>query len=82
MKKKLITLAKELDFETDVRYFEYIIESLINGQRQQVRDLFNDLSNYEKSHFLNRYVDNYFVGYYSAEHLDQVREICINELTQ
>ena len=33
-------LAKEYEWGYPSQYFEYIVESLINGQRQQVRDLF------------------------------------------
>ena len=39
-KKEVLTLAEELDFTEEFEYFDYIIESLINGQRQQVRDLY------------------------------------------
>lgn len=30
-KKKLITLAKELDFKTEQEYFDYMIDTHING---------------------------------------------------
>ena len=36
---KLTELAKELDFTTAIEYVNYIVESLINGQRKQVCDL-------------------------------------------
>jgi len=39
--KTLLELAQELDFEQEHEYTNYIIESLINGQKQQVKDLFN-----------------------------------------
>lgn len=67
-------LAKEYDFKTDDDYFNYIVESLINGNRQQVRDLFNKMITYDKQRFL-------------TEHLDitkgiekSVLNICIDEL--
>ena len=37
--KKLINLAKELDFKTEEEYFEYMIDSYWNGNLQQCRDL-------------------------------------------
>jgi len=52
MKKKLITLAKELDFNTEVEYFNYIVDSYINGQKQQVNELFNDMRKDDKRDFL------------------------------
>ncbi len=36
---KLIELAKDLDFTTETEYVNYIVESLINGQRKQVHNL-------------------------------------------
>lgn len=35
---------KMLSFETLEQYFEYIIESKLNGQHSQARELFNELS--------------------------------------
>lgn len=43
-KKNLITLAKELDFNSGYEYFRYCIDSFINGQKDQCRSLFNDMS--------------------------------------
>jgi hypothetical protein len=37
--KNLTQLAQELEFTTEVEYINYIVESLINGQRKQVYDL-------------------------------------------
>ncbi len=42
-RKKAITLAKELEFETEEQYVYYILESEVNGQRQQVRSLVSDM---------------------------------------
>lgn len=41
--KKLINLAKELDFETEEEYFEYMIDSWHNGQLQQCKTLMKDM---------------------------------------
>jgi len=67
-------LAKELNFQTESEYFEYIIESLINGQRQQVRALFNNMHSSDKEKFLINYLDK-DQGY----HISRLN-ICIGEL--
>lgn len=40
MAKKLSTLAHSLDFKEEVEYFDYCIDSFINGNKSQCRDLF------------------------------------------
>jgi hypothetical protein len=40
---KMKKLVKDLDFETEVDYFDYMISSLVNGNRDQARQLFKDL---------------------------------------
>ena len=56
-KKKLITLAKELDFTTESEYFDYMIDTHINGQFTQCRNLFNDMSRANQKAFIT-YADN------------------------
>jgi len=51
-KKKLITLAKELDFTTEHEYFDYIIESEINGQMSQVKELIQDMKKEDQKDFI------------------------------
>lgn len=51
-KKKLITLAKELDFEFDYEYFDYMIETYINGQFSSCRTLFNDMKKEDQKMFI------------------------------
>lgn len=53
MKKKLLTLAKGLDFETESDYFEYCIDSHINGNFTQCERLFEDMRQQDKKVFLN-----------------------------
>jgi ferritin-like protein len=77
MGKKLITLAKELEFETTDQYYYYILETKINGQSQQVRKLFNEMKKDDKLHFLNYYLDP---SDYGTEICEEVRKICIEEL--
>jgi hypothetical protein len=51
----MVTLAKiqGLDFETIEDYFEYIVDSRTNGNRQQAKELYNDLSAKQKTDFAN-----------------------------
>ena len=75
MKKYAETLAKEYDFETKEDYFNYIVESLINGQRQQVKNLFNAMKKDDQKEFLIDYLEN-DNGYQTS-----TKNICISELT-
>ena len=45
------TNLKDYNFSTINCYFEYIVESFINGQFSQVRDLHNKLSSKQKVEF-------------------------------
>ena len=51
-RKKLLTLAKELDFTTEHEYFDYIISSEINGQRSQVRKLISEMKRSDQITFV------------------------------
>ena len=42
-----------LDFETLYEYFEYIVDSRTNGNRQQAKELYKDLSAKQKTEFAN-----------------------------
>lgn len=44
---------KGLDFTSIEQYFDYIIESIINGQRQQATGLIKDLDKNQKKRFIN-----------------------------
>jgi len=75
MKRKYAeTLAKEYDFETRDEFFDYIIDSLINGNRDQVKKLFNQMKSCDQSDFLINHLDNN-TGYHIS-----CRNICIGEL--
>lgn len=58
--KKLI---KSLDFDTIEDYFNYIVDSRTNGNRQQAQELFKTLSTRQKDSF-----QRWFIAYhwYSA----------------
>lgn len=74
MKKFAQTLAREYDRETKEDYFEIIIESLINGHRQQVRNQFNAMKKDDQQDFLINYLEN------DGSYHQSVKNICIGEL--
>jgi len=53
MKKALKTLAKELDFSNETEYFDYMIDSHINGNIKQCKDLFNDMRQADRKAFVS-----------------------------
>jgi hypothetical protein len=67
-------LAKDYDFQSGIEYFDYIIKSLVNGNRQQVRSLFNQMKKSDKETFLIEHL-NVNIGYHKS-----VLNICIGEL--
>ena len=76
-KKKLINLAKELDFETEYDYYNYIIDSSINGQPQQVKQLYNDMSRKDRDYFINIYLNDEVTSSIKKRILDNLKlEIC------
>lgn len=75
MAKRADTLAREYELgNEDYNFYDYIIESLINGQRQQVRDLFNKMHKDNKKDFLINYLDE-SIGYHKS-----TKNICVDEL--
>lgn len=52
MKKKLITLAKELEFTTENEYFDYLINSHTNGNFDQCRELFKEMKRTDQKEFV------------------------------
>jgi len=57
-KKKLLTLAKELDFTAEWQYYQYIIDSWYNGQKQQVLQLYKQMKKEDKKEFIVMINDN------------------------
>lgn len=52
------TLAREYELgNTKEDFFNYIVDSMSNGQRQQVRNLFSKMDNYDKQEFLTTWLD-------------------------
>ena len=74
----LMTLAQQHDFNTAEEYNFYIVDSLINGQRQQVKELFNDMQPDDQISFLNNFLDQ-SPAIYTREIIKEVRNICIQE---
>jgi len=62
MKKKLITLAKELDFNSETEYFDYLIESHVNGQFSQCRRLFSEMKKEDQKTFVRHITQHDFDG--------------------
>jgi len=52
MKKKLITLARSLDFNTESEYFDYLIDSHINGNFSSCKRLFANMSRADQKRFM------------------------------
>jgi len=50
---KLITLAKRLDFTTEMDYFDYCIDSYTNGNFSQCKELFKAMSKADRKSLLN-----------------------------
>lgn len=72
-KKFAEDLAKEYDFESKEQYFEYIVDSLINGNRSQVRELFNQMHADDKEYFLINWL-------HGSSWCNSIKNICIGEL--
>jgi len=51
-------LIEEFEFETEEQFYDYIIESKINGQQSQVRQLFNYMPENNQDYFLNEYLED------------------------
>ena len=74
MQKTILELAKELDFNSEIDYFNYIIESFVNGNKQQCIKLFNKLDRNNKVYFMTQFLDE------ESETDKRVKEILIIEL--
>jgi hypothetical protein len=72
MVTKSILDMLEMDNITD--YFEYIVDSKINGQHTQARELFAELSDAQVMDFFDWAEANY---YYEAQDSDEMDELQI-----
>jgi len=57
-KKTTLKLAKSLGFSHEYQLFEYMAESLLNGNKSQCKGLFNELRYKDKKGALNYFEDN------------------------
>ena len=53
---------KDYDFQNIDQYFDYVFESIINGQRQQARDLILKFSQRQKNQFHSYLIDENIFG--------------------
>lgn len=51
-------LLKQYEFNSDMQYFEMIIESVINGQRTQAKEQFNAMPKDNKKDFVKSIYGN------------------------
>ncbi len=51
--KSVLTLAKQLDFTTPEQYFNYCVESYVNGNKEQCKDLFFSMKFHDRKWLLN-----------------------------
>jgi hypothetical protein len=58
--KSAKVLAKDYDFTTDIEFFDYIEDSLINGQRKQMMELFMMMDTTSRKNFYNYAKENKF----------------------
>ena len=64
--KKLINLAKALDFSTETEYFDYCIDSYANGNYSQCQELFKDMSKADRKRLI-QYIRDSFGYVHKAE---------------
>lgn len=67
-------LAKSYDFKTAEEYFQYIVESVINGQRTQAKSLFLKMDGYDKTRFLIDYCKT------QGDQGESAKNVCIQSL--
>lgn len=60
---KLLTLAKRLDFSSEVEYFDYCINSYFNGNFSQCRELFAAMNKANRKGLIR-----YISGCYDHKH--------------
>ena len=63
---------KEYQFSGIVQYFDYVLESIVNGQRKQARDLVSRMSQRQRNQFAV-YLENECPFHHS--HIDRVKNI-------
>ena len=57
MKKKLINIAKSYDFNSESEFYDYLIDSHLNGNFTQCRRLFAEMKREDQKYFVTRYLE-------------------------
>lgn len=68
-------LLKEYSLNSDMQYFEIIVESVINGQRTQAKEQFNAMNKAYKKLFVKN-----IYGSWNGNLLTEDKEMFLNEL--
>lgn len=68
-------LLKEYGFNSDMQYFEMIVESVINGQRTQAKEQFNAMPKENKKDFVKAIYSNWQTGLTQSD-----KDMFMNEL--
>jgi len=55
-------LLKDYGFNSDMQYFEMIVESIINGQRTQAKEQFKAMSREYRKQFIKACTDDWNTG--------------------
>jgi hypothetical protein len=72
---KLLTLSKKLGFSTEWEYFDYCLDSYLNGNFSQCLKLFKQMTKTDKKRLIN-----YLKETYTYVHGVECREFYINLL--
>jgi len=65
------------EFETIEKYYDYILDSIVNGQRMQACDLVANLSKAQKKLALNYFDDPYYLN---VDEYKAVKQMVIDSL--
>ena len=68
-------LLKSYGLDSDMQYFEMICESVINGQRTQAKEQFNEMS----KEYRKKFISNTF-GNWESGLSEQDKQMFLNEL--
>ena len=60
-------LLKSYGFNSDMQYFEMIVESVINGQRTQARKQFNAMPRQDRKNFVKSVYSNWVTGLHESD---------------
>ncbi len=70
------TYIRQLDFQNIQEVFAYVVESVINGQRQQAREIIGTMSQRQRNQFA-MYLENECELHHTA--IDETKNILFND---